>query len=114
MTERNASEIRAYLAEDMKLHDFVALVEVDLPRVLEAATYRGHALRRILAYCDDLEIVRSWATNALADTAFLEDSPAEPVSPNDENGGESETLGPLERVWQEACESAAKKRAARQ
>jgi len=37
MSERTAAQIRAYLAEDMKLHNFLALVEVDMPRLLEAA-----------------------------------------------------------------------------
>lgn len=89
MTEkRTASEIRVYcerrkqlLSESGHSLEFYGGVHAgfsmqaatDLPRALEAAEYRGLALRRILANCDDLEIVKAWATNALAETVWLEE-----------------------------------------
>lgn len=94
-TKRTAAEIRAYLAHnedtDMPLHDYVAMLEEDVLRLLDAAEYGRLALKRILVYADDPEIVRSWATNALAETAWLELSPEPALSPDGENeDGEDE------------------------
>ncbi len=46
MTKRTVGEIRAYLAEDMRLHLFAELAAVDLSRVLDAAVMLREALSR--------------------------------------------------------------------
>jgi len=49
MSKRTAREIRAYLNpqpdNDMPLHDYIAMLEADLPRVLDAATALWERLR---------------------------------------------------------------------
>ena len=67
--ERNAKEIRAYMAADMKLHDYLEMVDVDMPRLLDAAV----KLRRLFYGID------TWQDKEriLAETAWLAETPEE-------------------------------------
>ena len=86
---RTAREIRGritLLRKSVAYHD----IADDLEATLGAAEHGRLALNRILVYADDPEIVRSWTTNALAETAWLAElSPEAELSADGENEEEA-------------------------
>lgn len=95
MTERNVAEIRAYLAHnedtDMPMHDYAAMLEEDMRRLLDAGVKLRAALLDAIALADqkayDLgDIIQKRHETLIVGTAWLaEPEPAPAQSPDGEN-----------------------------